>query len=66
MKSGILIWSGWLILLLFGLTRWRELADGLETGILLGAALVVFVVYPALLRGLERRIARLERDRAEG
>ncbi len=61
MKSGILLWAGWAFLLLIGLTRWRQVADGFETGLVLGAALVVFVVYPAFLRNHERRLASLER-----
>lgn len=63
MKLGILSWIGLALLLLLAATRWAEFASGVQTGVLLGAGLLVLVVYPAFLHGFERRIAALERER---
>lgn len=48
------------IVLLFAL-RPSDFVVSFETGVLIGAALVVFGLYPAILRGHEKRLTALER-----
>ena len=62
MKSMFLIWAGWAMLIVLALTSWANFFSDFKTGLLLGAAVVVFVVYPAYIRNLLRRVSALERS----
>jgi hypothetical protein len=61
MKSSFLLVCSLAVLGLLFLTHGSEVVGGPRIGILVGAGLVVFVLYPVFLRDSERRIAALER-----
>ena len=65
MKTSTLVLSGWVLLALFALTHWSSLLADLQLGVMIGAGVVVFVLYPVKLRELERRVAELEGGGAE-
>jgi len=54
------LWVGWTVLLLFALLRWKEFGAGLRIGIVLGLGAIPLVVLPLILRGHEKRLAKLE------
>jgi hypothetical protein len=59
------LWACWTVLLLFALLRWKEFGSSLRIGIALGLGAIPLVVLPLILRGHEKRLAKLEADPRE-
>ncbi len=63
LKNGFLVWAGLALLVLLALSSGTAFLAGFETGLMLGAAAVVLVLYPLVLRGHEQRLSALEQGR---
>lgn len=65
MKGSFLLWAGLGLLVLLALAKTSEFFAGFETGALGGVAVVLLVLYPAILHGHEKRLGALERSQGE-